>query len=368
MRFFSYYKNNSLVNLSNSILKKYNIETFHPSLKSIDVILKKHSKIALFLFDGLGKSICEKTLSNKSFLLQNKFETISSTFPPTTAAATNAFKSGRYPAEIGWLGWTFDDKISNNVLEMFTHRNYLTKEKYLDFDYNIFNYETIFEMIRRHNKNVSVLENYPLSIEDSKGNGYHDIDDMFKRAGDFVSKHENCLIYSYFLEPDHSLHEYGSNDKGVKSIVETIDAKLEKFVKQNKDTLVLVFADHSHILVEPIFYNDCLELKECVENIYSIESRCASFKLKNGKNAEFLEYYDKFLSNDFDIISKEDAIKNQIFGLTSSNAWLNRLLGDYILIAIGGRSFEPCKNDPMKSTHGGGTEEENLVNLYAFNK
>ena len=53
-RFFSYYKDNSLVNLSNSILKRYNVKPFHKTIENLDLILKKHCKIALFLFDGFG--------------------------------------------------------------------------------------------------------------------------------------------------------------------------------------------------------------------------------------------------------------------------------------------------------------------------
>lgn len=94
MRFFSYYKDNSLINLSNSILKRFGVNIFHNSNEKLDKILQKHCKIALFLFDGFGKSIAEKHLSKDSFLLKNKFDTISSTFPPTTVAATNGFKSG----------------------------------------------------------------------------------------------------------------------------------------------------------------------------------------------------------------------------------------------------------------------------------
>ena len=110
MKFYSYDKNYSLVNFSNSFLKKYKCKTYHKSIKKINDILKNHDKIALFLFDGFGKSISEKHLAEKNFLRKNYLMTISSTFPPTTSAATNAFLTGLYPIESGWLGWTFYDK------------------------------------------------------------------------------------------------------------------------------------------------------------------------------------------------------------------------------------------------------------------
>ena len=42
MRFFSYYKDNSLINLSNSILKRFGVNFFHNSNEKLDKILQKH--------------------------------------------------------------------------------------------------------------------------------------------------------------------------------------------------------------------------------------------------------------------------------------------------------------------------------------
>jgi predicted AlkP superfamily pyrophosphatase or phosphodiesterase len=368
MRYFSFYKDNSLVNLSNSILNRYNVKPFHKTNKKVDEILQNRCKTALFLFDGFGKSVSEKHLSEDSYLRKNKFDTISSTFPPTTVAATNAFKSVLYPAEHGWLGWTFLDKEKNRVVEYFTHRNYLTKEPVDDFDYSIFKYDSIFELIRRQNPGLTVYENYPCEISDGKNNGYSSMDEMFERASSILSNNDNALIYSYYLEPDHSLHDLGTSDRKIAEICREINNKIEEFALKHPDTLILVFADHSHIDVEPIFFEDLTELKNCVTNIYAIEARTASFVLKEGKEKEFLNYYKNHLSQHYDLLTKEKAINSQLFGLTNNNYWLEKLLGDYVLIAIGKHSFENFKLDPMKATHAGGTEEENLINLYVLNK
>ena len=367
MRFFSYYKNNSLVNLSNSILKKYNVKTFHNSNEELDKILQNHCKIALFLFDGFGNSISEKHLSNSSFLRKHKFDAISSTFPPTTVAATNAFKSGRYPAETGWLGWSFLDKEENRVIEYFTHRNYATKEAE-EYDYSIFNYESIFEMIRKTNSDVKVFENYPAGISDAAGNGFDSMSDMFNRATAVLKENDKALIYSYFLEPDHSLHRLGTSHNKIGDICREINESIEKFAEENKDTLILVFADHSHIDVKPLFWADLDEFKQYVTNIYAIESRAASFIVKEGCKEQFLNYYENHLKEHYDLLTKKEVINQKLFGETCDNKWLDQLLGDYLMIAIGEYSFENFKIDPMIATHAGGTEEENLINLYVINR
>lgn len=368
MRFFSYYKDNNLVHLSNSILKRYGVKTFHNSNEKLDKILQNHCKIALFLFDGFGKSIGEKHLSSDSFLMKNKFDTISSTFPPTTVAATNAVKSGKYPNEIGWLGWSFLDQANNRVLEYFLHRVYDTKQKINDFDFSIFDYETIFELIRKQNPNTKIFENYPKNISSKPKNGFVRMSTMFNRVDKFFKNNKEGLAYSYYLDPDATLHGYGTNHKKIFEICREINERVEEFAKNNPDTLVIVFADHSHIDVEPLFFDDLHEFKECVTTIYAIEPRAANFNVKKGKEKEFFQYYENNLKDHYDLLTKEQVINMKLFGDTTDIHWLDKLLGEYLLIAVGHKSFENFKDHPMKASHGGGTAEENLINLYIINK
>ena len=112
------YNKNSLVNLSNSILKHFEAESFHESIPEIDNLLKGHKKVVAVLFDGMGQNIVRKHLKENSFIRSNYVTTINSTFPPTTAAATTAFLTGKYPIETGWLAWTeyFKDYDRNIIL------------------------------------------------------------------------------------------------------------------------------------------------------------------------------------------------------------------------------------------------------------
>lgn len=367
MRYFTYYKDNNIVNLSNSILRKYNIPTFHPSIEKLDKILQNHCKIALFLFDGMGKSIAERHLSSDSFLLKHKFDTISSTFPPTTVAATNGLKSARFPAETGWLGWTFYVKEINDAVGMFTQRTHLTGIE-VDYDYSKFDYVSIFEMIRQQ-AGIPVFENFPADLASTHNDeGFIDNEEMFEFASEFLKDKKEAFVYSYNLEPDHTLHGAGTSCRAIKNIVLDIQEGIKKFAEENKDTLIIVISDHSHVDVRSIYYDNHPGLKKCVESVFSIEARCASFRVRKGKEQDFLDYYNKHLKNDYDILTKQQVIDTELFGPTKDLKFINEFVGDYVLIAIGDRTLELFKKNPMVATHGGGTIEENLINVYIFNQ
>ena len=125
-----YNSEKNIVNISNSILKHYGVDTFHPSLKELDEKLSSSSKkICVLLFDGLGKHILKRYASSCPFLLEHVFLDLTSVFPPTTVAATTALLSGRYPKETNWLGWTEQFEEFDSSITMFLSR--FTKDESL---------------------------------------------------------------------------------------------------------------------------------------------------------------------------------------------------------------------------------------------
>ncbi len=107
---------NSIVNFSNSIIKHFGATPFHSSIPEVDKFLEGKKKVVLFLFDGMGKYVIEKHLPEDSFLRKHTFHYMTSTFPPTTVAATDALLSAKFPSETGWLGWTqYFSEVDKNV-------------------------------------------------------------------------------------------------------------------------------------------------------------------------------------------------------------------------------------------------------------
>ena len=86
---------NCLVNLANSVLKRFGAETMHKTLPSADAYLSKgHRNVVVLLMDAMGMSILEKHLDKDGFFRSNLVGTFDSVYPPTTVAATTSLISG----------------------------------------------------------------------------------------------------------------------------------------------------------------------------------------------------------------------------------------------------------------------------------
>ena len=106
-----------LVNLSNSILKRFGAETSAGTLPPADRFLEgKHRNTVVLLLDAMGTSILEKHLARDGFFRSHLVGSFDSVYPPTTVAATTSMLSGLYPNEHGWLGWdVYYPQIGKNV-------------------------------------------------------------------------------------------------------------------------------------------------------------------------------------------------------------------------------------------------------------
>lgn len=85
---------NCLTNLACSVLVHYGIDPPNPTYPPAEKLLKEkdYKNVVVLLLDGMGINIIEKHLSQTGLFRRNLIKTMSSTFPPTTAAATTAAK------------------------------------------------------------------------------------------------------------------------------------------------------------------------------------------------------------------------------------------------------------------------------------
>ena len=367
------YNENSLVNLSNSILKHFGAETFHDTIPEIDKELKGYKKVVAVLFDGMGRNIVHLHLNEDSFIRSHYVTTINSTFPPTTAAATTAFLTGKYPIETGWLGWnTYFKDFDRNIILFrgvdFNTGEPLNKEGEMNIADRYYPTQKLFELIERANPNAKGIwiSRYPIQPDGPKNLLTTGVAQLTKA----LQENDECFIYFYWDSPDREMHENGIEHKKVHYQVNKAQKFLKKVVKKNKDTLFIFLADHGHIDVKYFDICERGDIYSLLDKPVSLEKRTASFFVKSGKQDEFEKLFNKYYGEYFELISKEDVLKNKVFGEGRPAPGVIDAFGDFIAVATREFGLYASKElrhiDAFKGHHAGGTVEERLIDISIF--
>jgi len=349
--------NESITNLSNSILKHFNQQTYHSTLSYIDEILDKDYKnVIVVLCDGLGSVLIDEVLDKDSFLIKNRIKTITSVFPPTTTAATTSMLSGLNPNEHGWLGWDLYFKKENKIITMFL--NTLKDTNIKAEDYNVANttfpYESIVSKIGKEYESYELLPFKELE--------YKNLDNQVNKIIELSKTPNKKFIYAYYEDPDHLLHDHGIESKIVRDEIKNINDKLEELCNKLEDSVVIVVADHGHIDTKYYNLDDYPTVKKLLERNTSLEHRVISFKVFEDKLEEFKLEFNKYFCNEFKLYSKEEIIKSEIFGTGENNKYFEDSIGDYVAISISDKAIIYDSNSTIfKSHHAGLTDREMLI-------
>ena len=371
MKEMKFYNSNTLVNLSNSILKHFGAESFHETIPEIDRLLKGHDKVAVLLFDGMGQNIVRKHLKEKSFLRSHYVHTINSVFPPTTSAATTAFLSGKYPIETGWLAWAQYFKEYNRNIILFKNTDYNTEEKiegdYVAFKY--FPYSTIFELIKKKNPDTDVfdIKRYPIHQDGPKK-----LRDSYRKINAKLETSKKCFMYYYFDSPDYEMHAKGIDSLTVHFYVKRIDRFVKKLANKNKDTLFIVIADHGHVNVEYFDICEHEDLYSLLSTPMTLEKRNAGFFIKKGKEQLFVDLFNKYYGEYFTLLSHDEILEKQIYGVGKMGKNVSDFIVDYIAISRTKYCLYASKELQYfglhKGHHAGGTDEERLIDVSVINQ
>jgi predicted AlkP superfamily pyrophosphatase or phosphodiesterase len=326
--------NNSLTNLSNSILKYFGCETHHESLEVIDKILEedKPKNVVLILCDGMGSKILDYNLNENDFLRKNKLTDISSVFPPTTTAATTTIQTGLNPCEHGLLGWDQYIKPEDKVITLYMNT---IKDTDIVFDYNIINKYLPFTTISDHiNEKHSANEIFTHRLKSERA-----FWTALNKTKEYCDNSGKQFIYLYNDEPDHTCHELGYDHPDVVGLYKKINNEAQNFYENLKDTTVIITADHGHITSEPIILINYPDIFSMLDKDISIEGRACNFFIKEDKKEEFVVLFNKYFSSDFDLLTKEEVINNHLFGYGNEHPLFRDSLGDYLAIAKTNKYF-----------------------------
>lgn len=355
----------TLVNLSNSILGHYGHPTFHGSIPEFDHLFKGHRKIAVFLFDGMGKSILEAHPVLGRDFLKHGFKEIHSVNPATTVACTTAFLTAKFPVETGWIGWSQQFDNYGIPIDCFRGTSSIDKTKVEGFSMDKECPVTrIDALLKEVGVKAKISYQYPLSKDGPKN--YKEIADQ---ASEFFSSGGEFL-YSYWQDPDSTIHDKGTKSLSVGWKLFRLSKTVKRFVAKNPDVLTLVIADHGLIDVDSRDFANHPALSETQSQLMSLDGRFRAFFVKPDRRAEFRalmeEYYPEFI-----LLTPEEALSRHLFGTGEPHPRIKEFLGDY----LGTTSSNLLLNDStrkknvhiLKGHHAGITKEEKTILVLAYN-
>lgn len=363
---------NSIVNFSNSILSYFGCAPFHETIPQLDEILKGHRRVFVLLFDGMGTYILNRHLPKGTLLRRNRLHTMTSTFPPTTVAATNGLLSGKFPIENGWLGWSQYFQEHDTNVDLFSGRHNLTKQPLMDplAIRSLLDYEDIMTIISNKNPKmrVSSVWPYPVRVEGPKQVG-----DFFKLLDIEASNHGPQFTYGYWIQPDLDTHDHGVTSIQIKRIVRDINNRLEKLTSDHLDTLFLIIADHGLLDIEFIGEEADSKLWSMLVRPFSNEPRAANFFVKPNRHKAFEKRFKQLYGSNFILKSKHELLEESWYGLGQKHPMVDHFIGDYVAIATDRLTFDHYRegqlaHGDMKAHHAGLTEEEMLIDIIAINR
>lgn len=357
---------NSILNVSASLLQYYGADTIYDDIPELRQVLEQGFKhVFLLLLDGMGMNIINQFLKKDDFLRRHVVKPITSVFPSTTVAATNAVLTVKPPWSSGYLGWVQYLKEEDVYDTVFLNKDYYDSEKVITVDLleKYFNQPKIYDYIKEVKPHVITRELFP----NFRIDGFDSLEDQLKEMIHIAHGEEETFTYIYWGEPDLTEHDYGPKGKGTKVLLKATNQIVDQYAKKlPEDSLLIVIADHGHQQVKPIYLYEDYDLMSMLDKKPSMEARATSFFVKPDLKETFEVYFNQTYRKYFKLYKREDVFKEALLGFGKKHALIDQCVGDYLAVATGNRYFQFIEKKPFKGHHAGLTENEMLVPLIIF--
>lgn len=353
------------LNLISSIAGHLGLPLGHGTLPLVDALLstQEYQNIVLMLFDGMGMDLLERALPSDAFLRRHVAQTLSAVYPSTTTCATSTIECGLAPREHAWLGWTLYFPQIQKPVDVFLNRS----NGEIAADYNVADRfiprEMIFPRITAAGRALATC------VSPHGDPAVYTLDALFDTALTLCRDEKRRYIYTYWNEPDHTMHEEGCHTEHVHAIVRNLNARVEAFAAALPEhTLLMLTADHGLIDGEFLYLDDYPALRAMLRHDPTMESRAASLHVKPEFAAAFPTAFRAAFGDRFLLITGAEFIRDYL-GSGTIHPAVYDFVGDYMALATGpyclsGQREEHC----LKGVHAGLTPQEMLVPLVVVPK
>ncbi len=371
----------SIVNLANSVLEYFGVSPLHTTLPEFDVLLKEgapsgnpYKHIIVMVFDAMGSRNIADWLPPDSYLRSHLKAELTSTFPPTTTAATTSLQSAMTPAEHGWLGWRlyFSELGKNICLFMNTDDDRQLISKGQKYALKAIPYISVYDRIHKAGKA------HAYSVSEFGTHRITTFDQLFAATKYICRRNEESYIYTYWAYPDAYMHREGICGIDTLAEVNHINSAVADLAEHVKDTLIIVTADHGQVNGTNELITNYPDINNCLLVSPAIEPRAVSFRLKPDiDRCQFETAFKKHFGKDFILMNHEEIISSGLFGnkvirldseVPAEHPRFREFIGDYIAVSTGIRSIFRTPEEIRKfiGIHAGLLEKEMLVPFIAI--
>lgn len=399
-----YYGGASILNVPASIVKNLTGTAFGeaPLLPEIEehILAKKYQHIALLLVDGLGYDWLYDHLQYEStqapqlrfwqqILAEASISPLTSISPSTTAAALSTFWTGRAPASHGILGYEVWLKELGILSNMILHspapaRGSVGSIYSAGFDPDAFiPVETIGPHLSRHGvvtrsfQHQSIVDSGLSTMLDKEAKRlpYKTITDMWFHFEESLlsSRRQSSYSWLYWGEHDGLAHRHGADHPRLRYQFEAFGLELlralQRLRKANlKDTLLLITADHGHLVTERNPKYDLLNYPDMIDLLAMVPSgdnRLPYLYASNGNLQNVKEhFYQHWSEGEFEFIPSRTALEAGLFGPGEPYHRAKERIGDWLVLPKGtSYLWWSDRPDPLRGRHGGLSRTEMLVPL-----
>ena len=353
---------NSIMNITNSLLKHYGLEPHHATLPIVDDLLAKNYKNVVFLImDGMGINVLERNLPKDAFLRTHMAREISSVFPPTTTAATTSVLTGKTPAEHGWIGWSCYFKEVDKCIDLFSNHESGTETtaggEHVPYKYL---------------PHTDILTAFSCKVQTCRVSAFSQ---YFADTLDGICQHLETLcrqdgrkfIYAYHHQPDHDMHDFGVSPKCVTQMLTAYNKRFETLMSSLSDTLLLISADHGMTDITMKRVEDYPQINDALVRHICVEPRCCSLYVKDEYKTDFPALFFSAFGDKFKLFTHDEFLQSGLLGGGIQHSKIDDFIGDYMAVAVSDialwyNDINGEYND-FKGAHAGLTKEELAVPL-----